>query len=512
MKKIINSLNLMSRLSNHFILLLVSAIVIPFLLLCILGIWFIYTKGYIPHFVGFLAFLSLIFFLLHLLIKISKKGKSKKVLEDEITIETSPQWSKRENDIWKKLEELVDKKFENDIEWGELQVHSLEIISKTADHYHPDNSEKELAVSISELLLGAEEVIRRYRGYIKEYIPFEDKVKLSFLKQGYDHKDKQGIIKNIYNIYRVYRMSNPVEGIASEIKSKLTAPIFDSVSTALQNKLKRALLKDVASVSIDLYRGHFKIKDNELPESKGNNYDKTQQAPHIELLRISIVGQVSSGKSSLINALTDNMIAEISILPSTDGLEIHTCKVDSVDTIKLVDLPGLNGDLETEDLIVKEMINSDIVLWVIKANQSARKLDMQIRDKFEEFYQNPKNMGKKKPSILMLLNQVDMLQPVSEWSPPYDLTHCNADNKKYSNIEDALKYNNELLNPDKIFAISLSQNKKHYNIQQVKQYLQETYDDGINTQLNRRRQQYSSESLIENGKKLWKGIKAFSNL
>ena len=512
MKQVKNSFNLLSRLSDNFILLLIILIVVPLFTLLTLGLYFIFVKGYILYFIVFLVLSSLLVFIPHLITK-EKRATKQTLSEDEIEIEISPQWAEFDHENWKKLEKLIDNKLEEGIEWNQMQSYSLEVVSQAASCYHPENSEKELAFSASELLLALEEVSRRYRGYIIEYIPYENKIDLSIFKQGHTHKDKLEIVKYIYNIYRVARFTNPVVALVSEVRGMITSHLIDGMSNSLQNKIKRALLKDLASVSIDLYRGHFKVKDCELYESKISVEDKTNQAIKIEPLRVVIVGQVSAGKSSVINAITNKMVAEVSVIPSTDKPAVHECKIDGMDVLKLIDLPGLDGNMETEKLIIKEMTRSDLIVWVLKAGQSARKLDSQLRAKYDDFYKKTENITKKRPTILALVNQIDKLKPIKEWNPPYDLKNCHSSDKKACSIRDAVKFNQNLLKPDNILPLSLNPNLKSYNLEALKEYLQTAYNDGINTQLNRRRHEHPNDGIVESGMKLYKsGKKLFFEL
>ncbi len=491
MKQIKNSFNLLAKLSNNFTLLLSLAITIPIVFLCCLGGWFIFVKGYMLYFLLLLMVLSLLVYFTSTLKKHPTRVENKEV-KDDIHIKKSPQWSSFDENVYANLEALIDEKLNHNIEWEALQMHSLDIISKTAQKYYPNNSEKELAFSVSEFLFAVEEVSSRYRGYIKEYIPFEDRIKVSLLKQGYNHKDKAKIMGLAYNVYRAFRMTNPLVGVVSEIRGQVLNQQFENVSTTLQNKMKKALLKDVASVSIDLYRGYFKVKDSELDKSKTFEEDKSNQAESLEPLRVVVVGQVSVGKSSLINAITDKMVAEVSIAPSTNNTTVHECKVENIDAIKFIDLVGLNGDKEVEKVILKEMTKSDLIVWVLKANQSARKLDSQLKALFDEFYEKDENIKRKKPSILAVLNQVDKLEAKEEYR------------KESSIIKEAIEYNKKILNPNKILALSLNPNEKFYNIEAVKEYLQEAYDEGINTQLNRRRVENGHDSFFKNVKKVFK--------
>jgi len=490
MKQIKNSFNLLSKLSNNFTLLLSLAIFIPLCFLILLGFWFLYVEGYVFYFLLLLIVLSFFIYVIYALKKHTNSTENKEESDDEINIKKSPQWSKFDESVYEQLEKLIDEKVKNNIEWEELQMHSLDIISKTAQEYYPNNSEKELAFSVSEFLLAVEEVSSRYRGYIKEYIPFEDRIKVSLLKQGYNHKEKVKTVGLLYNLYRAFRMTSPLVAVASEIRGELLNQQFQNVSATLQNKMKKALLKDVASVCVDLYRGYFKVKDSELNQSKIYKEDKNNQADSLEPLRVAVVGQVSVGKSSLINAITDKMLAEVSIVPSTSSTTVHECKVENVDAIKFVDLVGLNGNEEVEKATLEEMTKSDLILWVLKANQSARKLDSQLKMLFDEFYKKDENLKRKKPSILALLNQVDKL-----------------DAQKESIVKDALEYNRQILNPDEILALSLKPNEKFYNLEAVKEYLQKAYNEGINTQLNRRRVETGHDGFVKSVKKIFKLFK-----
>ena len=103
------------------------------------------------------------------------------------------------------------------------------------------------------------------------------------------------------------------------------------------------------------------------------------------------------------------------------------------------------------------------------------------------------------------MNQVDNLQPVAEWKPPYDVKECKKEDIKASVIKDALNYNKELLNVDEALPLSISPNKTMYNLDELKKYMLNAYEEGINTQLNRRRNEYSNSDFT-------KQVKRFSKL
>lgn len=511
MKQVKNSFNLLSRLSDDFLAFIIISAVVPLLAVFLLGLYFLFTEGYMLYFIGFTLLASLIILIFHL--SIQKRKREKETLRvDEIVIEASPECSEFDDEMRRKIYERIDKKVEEGLEFQDFQEYSMEIVSIIAFNYNPKDSEKELAFSVPELLLALEVLSSKYRSIIIDYVPsYVSRIQFSSFKKLFAQKDKHGDkLGYAYDLYRLSRMLNPPVGILAELKGKIIDELLGKVSSSVLDKIKRALLKEMTYVAIELYRGGYKVKDSELGESKISAEDKTNKAMNIEPLRVTIVGQVNAGKSSVINASINKMVTEVSVMPSTDKIAVHECKIDGIDAINLIDLPGLDGDLEIEKLIIKQMTESDLVFWVVKANQSARKLDIQLRTKFDEFYKKPENLTRKRPTILLLVHQVDKLQPINEWNPPYDLINCDSSDKKCCIIRDTVKFNQETLKPDNILPLSLNPNSKFYNLDAIKGYLQTAYENGINTQLNRRRLEHPEDEVLEMGKKLIKlGKKIF---
>ena len=151
----------------------------------------------------------------------------------------------------------------------------------------------------------------------------------------------------------------------------------------------------------------------------------------------------------------------------------------------MVDLQGLDGSAKTEALMLKEMTQADVVLWVLKANQSARDLDKQLKDRFDAFYDDPKNISRKKPIVVSVVNQVDRLKPVDEWQPPYDLE--NPRSAKAKIIAQALEYNQTLLQPDIALPLAIAPEKAQFGLDILRQTLLERIADANNVQRNRQR-------------------------
>ncbi len=105
---------------------------------------------------------------------------------------------------------------------------------------------------------------------------------------------------------------------------------------------------------------------------------------------------------------------------------------------ELLIFKGLMANPKTEALMLKEMTKTDVVLWV-PSQSSLRELDKQLKDGFDAFYDDPKNISRKKPIVISVMNQVDRLKPVDEWQSPYDLESPTSAKAKI--IAQALEYN-----------------------------------------------------------------------
>lgn len=405
---------------------------------------------------------------------------------NDALVKASDEWSQAELSIWNDSKHHVRQQLMVDIEWGNLDQTGLEVLEFVAKKF----DKKSLDFSIPEGLKLFEEVSRRYKLVVREHIPGIEYLKVSYIKAGYEAYDKYGelgqkIVKaaiwgnHLKNLYL-----NPLKVISDLGREQATSSMTKGVVDDMQYAAKQALLDEVAAVAIDLYSGRFSIEDEALRASDVSEIDEQRFAPELEPVRIVLVGQTSSGKSSLINALKQELVAEVDVLPSTDTSTVYNAFVDDND-VRVVDLQGLDGNAKTEALMLKEMTQADVVLWVLKANQSARELDKQLKGKFDAFYDDPKNISRKKPIVVSVVNQVDRLKPVDEWQPPYDLE--NPTSAKAKIIAQALEYNHILLQSDIVLPLAIAPEKTIFGLEALKQMLIEGIADANNVQRNRQR-------------------------
>jgi len=502
MKRAKKRYRLIGQMPDGFVPLLLTTILLPFVVLVGFGVVSLVEKGLWLLFFAIIVVSCLVVFLTYWWM--CKQRNVDTVVSEElnsVNVDANPAWTEYDNHVWLELNKQIKAQLEQDPEWETLREHALTLVANVVSHYHRDGKSQQLAFTAPEFLLMVEEVSRRYRIFLQEHIPFAEKIRLTTLQQGYAMKDKVGYAKAAYNVYRLFRIVTPT-GWLSEARGLVIGKLFDEVSGEAQYKIKQTLLQEVASVAIDLYSGRFKLSDASLPHSKVSRDDNKNLAAEIEPLRVAVIGQVSAGKSSVINALLGGIAAEVSALPTTDKATVYTCEVEDSELIHLVDLPGIDGRATTTKQLVKQIANSDVVLWVLKANQPARNLDVELKHAVDLFYHKPENQHRKEPKILALVSQVDRLQPVDEWLPPHDLV--NSQTPKATVIRDAVAYNQKLIHADAILPVSVGGDKTHYHVDELRAILKSAYEDGVHTQLNRRRIEGDSIDYTKQAKRLYR--------
>ena len=403
-------------------------------------------------------------------------------------VKASEEWSHNELAIWKQSQHYSRELLKDNVEWRDLDEIGLDALEFVATKF----DKNALDFSIPEGLKLFEEISQRYKVVVQEHIPGIEYLKLSYIKAGYDAYDKYGdvgqkIVKAaIWANHAKNLYYNPLKVVSDLSREQATASMTRGVVSDMQQTAKEALLDEVAAVAIDLYSGRFSLEEGDLQASKISKQDEKRVATELEPIRIVMVGQTSSGKSSIINALKEEFVAEVDVLPSTDNVTVYSALVNEAE-VNVVDLQGLDGNEKTEKQMLKEMTQADLVLWVLKANQSARDLDKQLNEKFERYYADPKNISRKKPTVISVVNQVDRLNPAWEWEPPYDLERPIAAKAKV--IKQAMEYNKKLLCSDLVLPLSISIDKTHFGVEELKQTLVDKITEAYNVQRNRQRKE-----------------------
>ncbi|HDZ55511.1 MAG TPA: hypothetical protein ENI17_08565 [Pseudomonas xinjiangensis] len=486
LKTTINGLRAAAQFSDRLNPFLLIAILLPIVLLALFGLYAIFRYNYILTFVGLMGLCTLIA-MLPLLFTRRRKRKAAPQVEQSLldALETPDYWTPWDREVQQDMLPEVSAIVQNTPSWRATPDGALILTRSVAARYGKGKRHAEWAFSPIALLAIAEQLTQRYRRTLKDNVPGIDHLKVSHVLWLEDKTEQFAPAVTIFNVYRKVRMLTP-EGLLAELGSKAIGQSFEGLSDEMQQRLKRLLMLEVLRAAIDLYGGHFRFNDEELSVTAATLKDDTRHADKPEPIRICLIGQTGAGKSSVINALTEGWQAETSALPSTDRGLVYECKVDGIPFLRLLDLPGLNGDPKIEKILFEEMVQSDMVLWVLRANQPARKLDQEFGEHFRQWHS--KRIHYQPPPLIGLLNQVDRLGIQNDWQPPYDLD-SPAPGSKAELISEALNFNKDVLALDDILPLCVSPEREQYNVDALRDLLSQRYDKAINVQLNRKRRE-----------------------
>jgi len=256
------------------------------------------------------------------------------------------------------------------------------------------------------------------------------------------------------------------------------------------------------SVAMDLYSGRFNIDEGDVQHANITEKDRSRMAIPLDPVRVAILGQENCGKSSLINALRGEAHAEVDVLPVHGRTTVYTYSIDGVEYLHLAELPAIVGEKPRMKKLISELTESDIVIWVLKADQPARALDAELYSQFEEHYRADGSVQQKQPVVFGVLSHVDALGSSHQWNRSEDMGGTNLEH--VGAVKQAIEYNRTLLPLETIIPVCLSSASSGCNLSQVVNCLLRNYQAAIQVQLNRRGREARQRdwSMSEQGKRV----------
>lgn len=148
----------------------------------------------------------------------------------------------------------------------------------------------------------------------------------------------------------------------------------------------------------------------------------TSAAPAVAVhkpITLAVLGAVKAGKSSLSNALLGRQSAAVDRLPVPTGTRYDTTLAGG-QGVSLHDTSGYGERINDEDFAaaVEASRDADLILLVTPAMNPGRKADVDLLDRLKEWFAGKPHL--RMPPVVAVVNQVDLVSPKAEWSPPYD--------------------------------------------------------------------------------------------
>lgn len=410
---------ILKRIARSPALLTVIIYALPWVALIVLGVLWLAEHDWLVPFVGItLGLVVLLRLSLLLLKRLREKLVAAPVDADHAPIVTAnPEWTELELAVFNSLCARIASEPRP---WGDMRQLALDLVEKAAQQLSA-GQKGALDFSIPEALLLADRVMIRLRQSLHDLVPFSDRVSLKTILWIWENKAwfQRGATV-VGWAWRAKRLiTNPPAAIMQEIQGAVTSDAdggeMKNFSVAI---VQQIILEEVARAAVDLHSGNLRFTDEELLkiELGSANFDKRILAQPDEPIRLLVIGQVSAGKSTIINRLAGGAVAETDMAPTTHDLTRHALDIDGM-AYSVIDTQGIDGSEIVAEKLLAQVLECDQVLWIVRANRPARAPDAELLRQIDAaFSVRPL---RRMPPITIVANAVDQLLP--EWPYPEHL-------------------------------------------------------------------------------------------
>lgn len=457
-------------------------LLLPLTITSVLGFFWLHDRGWLLWFVLASIALFAVARATRFALRMRKPQEAPPRQVDSPAID--PEWSAREIATYERAQALINSRLATHLPWEELPAEGLAVVELVAADLS-GGKRTALDFTVPEALLLVDRVSLRYREFLRRHVPFSDQLSVRALYWLWRRQDQAlAAWETGFLAYRGVRMVlNPAVGLLREVERAITSGMQDRLSDQFMRDAQAILLEEVAQAAVDLYSGRLRFSEAELMQIQlGSELrDRAQLALEDDPVRILVVGQVSAGKSSLINALLAHSGkgesgAETDMAPTTDRLSAHETVIDDI-PVRLVDTMGLDGSDKVLGRLAEEMAEADLILWAMRASRPGRGLDVALLKRFDaRFTADP---TRRRPPVLFVATAADTLVP--GWPYP--------ENRMPQNVQHRLGQAMAAIAADMgaSSVIPVCAEPPEWNIDALQKVLTDRLTEALMTQRNRRR-------------------------
>ena len=334
-------------------------------------------------------------------------------------VRPDPSWPPQGMEVWKQVEQLAA-----EIEGEELPLDRPEkfvavvrrVVDVVARHYHPDATDPWLETPLPHVLRIVELVARDLRQATLGYVPGSHILTIGDLRR------LQRLAGMAHRSYFWYRIASFVINTPAAFLREARDAVFGQLKDLSTETARRwaigYFVRRTGYYAIQLYGKQMVLDDAEpadapLRQSKRDAGAICKRTAMLdkEPLRILVVGQKKSGKSSLINALFGQYRAATDVVPRTDRVEPYVMEREGLQQAVILDTAGY--DIADPEKMLRPWIDHlhgcDMVVCVCSAASAAREADRRFLSELRaEFQRNP---DRHMPVVIAALTQIDRLRP-----------------------------------------------------------------------------------------------------
>ena len=406
---------------------------------------------------------------------------------------TGAERTPREQAAWQAVEALADGVRPETLDSRDavlaLAARTVEAVSR---HMHPGEKDPLWKFTVPEALVLVQRVSGELNRFVVNSVPLGDRLTVGQLLAIYRWRGVAGMAEKAYDLYRLLRFVNPATAIAGELRERVSGQLMDGMRTELTRRVARAYVREVGEAAIDLYSGRLNpdlVAANPMTaksdtESGADDAHPSQASGQTSgPLEILIVGQAGVGKSSLINALTNEVQAATDVVPTSDEFTVHAVTRDDVPLTLLIDSPSLDLTEQRVAELIERAESADAIVWLVSAIRPDRAADVEALQALRAAF--AARLDRRPPPIVFLLTHIDRVRPFNEWHPPYDLTDtATPKSRSIAEASSAVASDLDLDDAD-VIPVALAPDKDAYNVDVVWSRLVDMFDDARNVRLIR---------------------------
>ncbi len=388
----------------------------PVLFLVIVGSYHLYSTGW-----GFIVWWPMAGSLtLAYVLSWYWTRRSRAQLLPSTGFETPPStWTERDRQAWRLVERHAANITEISIEQvADAQRNAdlaVSLALEVARVYYPGANDPFSHLTLPEIVTCAELVSHDLNQRVNKYIPGSHLLTVNDWKTAKRAIDWSKTAMDASWYARA--VINPINTGMQFLASKASGQILNRVQDNVLLWFHTAYIHELGRYLIELNSGRLKVGAEKYRDLMSNN----DREPLSTALSIAILGQVKSGKSSLINSLLGERKAATDVLVTTKGATNYELRLPDCPHLTLVDTAGYGESGPTEREVSDAIVaaeKADLILMTCHARTAARQADLALFERLEKAFQSKPNL--RMPPVILVLTHVDLLSPALEWSPPYD--------------------------------------------------------------------------------------------
>jgi len=402
--------------------MLAVAFLLPTASLIVFGSLWLWQSGYLLHWALAACVITAAVYIVQLVgLRRFEKSAAPPPPAPEALPDTS--WTPQEQAAWDDVIEITRTLVPAELGSPEAVLNlGKRTVETVARRMHPGEQDPLLRFTVPEALALIERVSGELRPFFRENIPLGDQITVGQLIKLYGWRSLIDYAERVYDLWRIVRMLNPVSAATHEIREQFSRQMYEIGREHIIRTLAERYVEEVGRAAIDLYGGRLRVTAKELEEhvTAATRRDQAEMAAQVaEPLRLLVAGQINAGKSSLVNALSQEVHAAVDTLPATPAFRAYELRREGLPAALIIDSPGLQGGSQEVAQLIEAAGESDLIAWVVDASRADREHDRTALHEVRRYFAERPN--RRRPPMLLVLSHIDRLRPFQEWSPPYDI-------------------------------------------------------------------------------------------